>query len=132
MDSRRSKKTRSYVEPSKASRGSHASRSSASSSTLGARPGIGDRTHSASSVAAPRERQERRQTRTSSFAQQGSAVGDESRDGNEPLFSPAPADEEETAQASDGSSPVSYHVCNVSRRSTRATVSQQSDSEDQC
>lgn len=116
MDSRRSKKTRSYAEPSKASRTSPVSRSSASSSASGSRPGIGDRTHSAPSVAASRERQERRQTRTSSLAQQGSRAGDGGRGGNEALFSPGPADEEEeSVEASNGFCLVSYRVFAASR-----------------
>lgn len=123
MESRRSKKTKSYVEPPKATRASHASRSSASSSTVGARPGVGDRTYSAPSVVVSRERQERRQSRTTSLAQHGLKVGDDSPDENKASFSAESGDEEETAESSNGLCPVSNHAFDaVLRRTVRATL----------
>ena len=123
MDSRRSTKTRSYVDPSNASPASHVSRSSASLISSH-RPSIGDRTHSAPSVAASRERQERRQTRTSSLAQQGSRSRDGSRAENEAWFSPGPTDEEETVHASNGFCLVSFPVFDAPHRSAPVTVLQ--------
>lgn len=123
MDSRRSKKTRSYVEPPKAARASHASRLSASSSTLGARPGTGDRTYSAPSVAVSRERQERRQSKALSISQHSLEDGDDSHDENRAPLPAEPGDEEETTESSNGLCPVSHHVFGtVFRRPLRATV----------
>ena len=74
MESRKSKKTKSYGEPSKGSRDLHAARAAVSSS----RPGLTDRTYSAPLVArVSRDRHDGRSQKTlKTAAQQASSMND--------------------------------------------------------